>query len=106
MPEIILHPDVQYDGPADVEAAVYGDQFQIHASLSRDLSQIGGELFGFLGVMLALPVSAVIKVFAGHALHRYQASGFYSGAATLERAPARLRLRRARVTRRRHKVPR
>jgi phosphoglycerate dehydrogenase-like enzyme len=45
MPEIILHPDVQYNGPADVEAAVYGDQFQIHASLSRDLSQIGDELW-------------------------------------------------------------
>lgn len=85
---------------------IVGDKLGIPPVIVLIALMIGGELFGFLGVMLALPVSAVIKVFAGHALHRYQASGFYSGAATLERAPARLRLRRARVTRRRHKVPR
>lgn len=40
MAELILHPDVQFDGPADIEAAVYGDGFQVHASPSRDLSGI------------------------------------------------------------------
>jgi predicted PurR-regulated permease PerM len=67
----------------------------------------GGELFGFLGVMLALPTAAVVKVFAGHALQRYRASALYGGRAASVRtagagalapvrARARLRLRRKR----------
>lgn len=40
MAELILHPDVQFDGPPDIEAAVYGSEFRIHHSLSRDLSLI------------------------------------------------------------------
>jgi predicted PurR-regulated permease PerM len=67
---------------------------------------IGGELFGFLGVMLALPMAAVIKVFMGHALRRYRESPLYEGrsavavsAALSQRPPARLRLRHARRTR-------
>jgi phosphoglycerate dehydrogenase-like enzyme len=45
MPEIVLHPDVQYNGLADIEAAAYGHEFQVHASLSKDLSQIGDEIW-------------------------------------------------------------
>lgn len=45
MTELILHPDVQFDGPADIEAAVYGSAFRIHASLSRDLSQIPDDVW-------------------------------------------------------------
>lgn len=61
----------------------------------------GAELFGFMGVMLALPVAAVVKVFAAHGLRRYRLSALYGGqAAGLELAPAarpaRLRLRRVR----------
>lgn len=57
---------------------------------------IGGDLFGFLGVMLALPVCAVAKVFVTHALERYRASTLFSGqtaAPAGARAPARLKLR-------------
>jgi predicted PurR-regulated permease PerM len=63
----------------------------------------GGELFGFLGVMLALPTAAVIKVFAGHGLRRYRKSALYGrSAAEADHAPGarlvrrRLRMRRAR----------
>ncbi|MDH5670663.1 MAG: AI-2E family transporter [Myxococcales bacterium] len=40
---------------------------------------VGGDLFGFLGVMLALPGAAVIKVFVGHALARYRESSLFTG---------------------------
>jgi predicted PurR-regulated permease PerM len=64
---------------------------------------IGGELFGFLGVMLALPAAAVVKVFIGHALRRYRESSLYDGhapAAVVNDAPSspvvsRLRWRRS-----------
>jgi predicted PurR-regulated permease PerM len=57
-----------------------------------------GQLFGFIGVMLALPASAVIKVFVVEGLSRYRRSTFYLGEPP--KAPthnaARLRLRRGR----------
>jgi predicted PurR-regulated permease PerM len=40
---------------------------------------VGGELFGFLGVMLALPAAAIVKVFVVRLLTRYQASALYTG---------------------------
>jgi predicted PurR-regulated permease PerM len=86
---------------------IVGDKLGLPPVIVLVALMIGGELFGFLGVMLALPVSAVIKVFAGHALQRYQASGFYSGeGSTVARAPARLRLRRVRPGPRRHRASR
>lgn len=45
MAELVLHPDVQFAGPADIEAAAYGTDFQVHASQSRDLSQITGDVW-------------------------------------------------------------
>jgi predicted PurR-regulated permease PerM len=41
----------------------------------------GGELFGFLGVLLALPVAAAAKVFLRHLRDRYLQSDFYRGGA-------------------------
>jgi predicted PurR-regulated permease PerM len=40
----------------------------------------GGSLFGFVGVLLAVPAFAVIGVMARFALRQYLASGLYSGA--------------------------
>jgi predicted PurR-regulated permease PerM len=62
----------------------------------------GGQLFGFFGVMLALPAAAVVKVFATHALRRYRTSSLYShdalvlpeGAAAAPASRPRLRRRR------------
>ncbi len=39
----------------------------------------GASLFGFLGILVALPVAAVIGVLTRHALRRYLASGAYRG---------------------------
>ena len=60
-----------------------------------------GQLFGFVGVMLALPMSAVIKVFVVDGLRRYRKSELYLGKNTgpLKPSPpkaARLRIRRER----------
>jgi predicted PurR-regulated permease PerM len=55
-----------------------------------------GQLFGFLGVMLALPASAVMKVFVVEALNRYRRSDLYLGSLEPPRSPsraARLRVR-------------
>ena len=38
-----------------------------------------GELFGFFGILLALPVSAVLVVALGHVGKRYVESDFYRG---------------------------
>ena len=39
----------------------------------------GGELFGFVGVLLAVPGAAVLRVGLAEALEAYRASGFYRG---------------------------
>jgi predicted PurR-regulated permease PerM len=38
----------------------------------------GGKLFGFTGVLLALPVAAVVMVLLRHAHQRYVSSHLYS----------------------------
>lgn len=43
----------------------------------------GGQLFGFLGILLALPVASVIMVLLRHIHERYTVSGFYSGGSYL-----------------------
>jgi predicted PurR-regulated permease PerM len=39
----------------------------------------GGTLFGFVGVLIAVPAAAVLGVVVRHLLRRYRASGFYRG---------------------------
>jgi len=68
-----------------------------------------GHLFGFVGVMLALPASAVIKVFVVDALAYYQSSALYLAepdAIALGSRPGRLRLRRANRARTARRMPR
>jgi predicted PurR-regulated permease PerM len=68
-----------------------------------------GHLFGFVGVMLALPASAVIKVFVMDGLAYYRASSLYlaeASASTLGPRPSRLRLRRTRRVRAPRRVAR
>jgi predicted PurR-regulated permease PerM len=39
----------------------------------------GGSLFGFLGMLLALPVAAVVNVLLRYAQERYRQSRLYAG---------------------------
>jgi predicted PurR-regulated permease PerM len=38
---------------------------------------VGGEIFGFLGVLLALPAAAVAKIFVAHAMQYYRATELF-----------------------------
>ena len=50
-----------------------------------------GELFGFFGILLALPVSAMLVVAGKHARRRYVASDFYRGVGSAAGSASRTR---------------
>ncbi len=54
-----------------------GDRIGLHPVAVIFAIMAGGELFGFLGVLLALPAAAVIMVLLRYALGRYRASLLY-----------------------------
>lgn len=54
-----------------------GDRIGLHPVAVIFAVLAGGQLFGFVGVLLALPVAAVIKVLLSHAHARYLRSGLY-----------------------------
>ncbi|MEJ1976130.1 MAG: AI-2E family transporter [Acetobacteraceae bacterium] len=55
-----------------------GDRVELHAVWVIFALFAGGAAFGFLGVLLAVPVAAVIGVLARFWLRRYLASPLYS----------------------------
>src|SRR6478735_7867654 len=54
-----------------------GDKIGMHPVAVIFAIMAGGQLFGFLGVLLALPVAAVGMVMLRYAHHRYTRSGLY-----------------------------
>lgn len=56
-----------------------GDRIGLHPVAVIFALMAGGQLAGFVGVVLALPVAAVIMVFVRHALSHYRASDLYHG---------------------------
>ena len=54
-----------------------GDRIGLHPVAVIFAVMAGGQLFGFLGVLLALPVAAVVMVLLRYAHRRYTASGLY-----------------------------
>lgn len=59
-----------------------GDRVGLHPVWIMFALLAGGSLFGFTGVLIAVPVAAVIGVIARHLLGRYRASSFYRGTAS------------------------
>ncbi|MFZ5492809.1 MAG: AI-2E family transporter [Pseudomonadota bacterium] len=55
-----------------------GDRLGLHPVAVIFAVMAGGQLFGFFGVLLALPVSAVLLVLLRRALARYQESAWYA----------------------------
>ena len=55
-----------------------GNKIGLHPVAVMFAVMAGGRLFGFLGVLLALPVASVIMVLLRHVHERYTFSGFYS----------------------------
>jgi len=56
-----------------------GDRIGLHPVAVMFAVLAGGQLFGFLGVLLALPVAAVIAVILRYMHERYKDSALYSG---------------------------
>jgi len=59
-----------------------GEKIGLHPVVVIFAILAGGQLFGFVGILLALPVAAVIKVMINHLHASYKQSGFY-GAVTV-----------------------
>jgi predicted PurR-regulated permease PerM len=55
-----------------------GDRIGLHPVAVIFALLAGGQLAGFIGVVVALPVAAVITVFARHGVDHYRASDLYS----------------------------
>ncbi|CAN5886322.1 AI-2E family transporter [soil metagenome] len=56
-----------------------GDRVGLHPVWIMFALLAGGSLFGFVGVLIAVPVSAVIGVIVRHLVRSYRESGFYRG---------------------------
>jgi len=56
-----------------------GDRIGLHPVAVIFAVMAGGQLFGFLGILLALPVAAVIAVILRYMHERYKDSSLYSG---------------------------
>ena len=61
-----------------------GDRIGIHPVAIIFAILAGGQLFGFVGVLLALPVAAVLAVIVRHLHHRYLDSNMYLASAAGE----------------------
>ncbi|MFN3702375.1 AI-2E family transporter [Thermomonas sp.] len=65
-----------------------GDRIGLHPMAVIFAVMAGGTLFGFLGMLLALPVAAVANVLLRYAHERYRHSRLYAGDAPVSAAPA------------------
>ncbi len=58
---------------------IVGDKIGLHPVAVIFAVMAGGQLFGFLGMLIALPVAAVANVLLRFAQERYRASDLYTG---------------------------
>lgn len=63
-----------------------GERIGLHPVAVMFAVMAGGQLYGFFGILLALPVAAVAMVLIRHLLSTYRSSGLY-GAAEIKREP-------------------
>src|SRR5690606_20785258 len=64
-----------------------GDRVKLHPVWVMFGLLAGGALFGFVGVLLAVPVSAIIGVAVRFLLSRYKQSAYYQGTGEHSRLP-------------------
>jgi predicted PurR-regulated permease PerM len=55
-----------------------GDQIGLHPVTVIFAVLAGGQLFGFLGILVALPVAAALNVLVRHMHNKYRKSGLYN----------------------------
>ncbi|MCX7061016.1 MAG: AI-2E family transporter [Gammaproteobacteria bacterium] len=65
-----------------------GDRIGLHPVAVIFAIMAGGQLFGFVGVLVALPVAAVLAVLVRHALRRWARSALYLDVDTAPAPPA------------------
>ena len=58
---------------------IVGDRIGLHPVVGVFAVMAGGVLFGFVGMLIALPVAAVSNVLMHFAMERYHASKGYAG---------------------------
>lgn len=63
-----------------ISPRVVGDSVGIHPVLVVLAMSMGGFFFGVVGLLIAVPVAAVLKLLAARGLEGYLASDFYTGA--------------------------
>ena len=56
-----------------------GDRIGLHPVAVIFALMAGGQLAGFVGVLVALPVAAVVTVFIRHAIEHYRSTDLYGG---------------------------
>jgi predicted PurR-regulated permease PerM len=61
-----------------------GDKIGLHPVAVIFAIMAGGQLFGFIGILIALPVAAVVMVFLRHLHLGYKASALYESSAMLD----------------------
>lgn len=64
-----------------------GDRIGLHPVAVIFAIMAGGQLAGFTGILLALPIAAVLMVFVRHAHRNYKQSGFYHSGSEPEPIP-------------------
>ena len=64
---------------AVITPKVVGNTVGLHPLIAIVALLIGGQLMGISGMLLAIPVAAILKVLAGHLLTYYRSSEFYQG---------------------------
>lgn len=62
-----------------LQPLLLGDRIGLHPVAVIFAVLAGGQLFGFIGVLLALPAAAVLLVLVKHGLRYYRESSFYRG---------------------------
>ena len=60
-----------------VTPLLVGDRIGLHPVTVMFAVLAGGQLFGFMGILLALPLAAVLVVLVRHARERYKDSDWY-----------------------------
>ncbi len=66
---------------------IVGSSVGLHPAAVIVALLIGGDLFGFLGLLIAVPVAAVVKVFVGEAFLAYRRSSLFGDDTALASAP-------------------
>jgi predicted PurR-regulated permease PerM len=79
IPVLIVFGVGQFISDFFLTPALVGDRIGLHPVAVMFAVLAGGHLFGFFGILLALPVAAVIAVVLRHAHDEYLNSRLYQG---------------------------